>query len=137
MATREWVPIVQFESLTSPGVLYTVSRDTRNGNIGCNCPGWRFRKECRHITLVKEYGADQPGMSDSDIRRAFELVEIRIKAVRDVLREVGALDVNSTSKAIARFIAKLDAAGFTKPLSMLQPGGKVNPRRQRLITIEE
>jgi len=33
---------------------YTVSMD-ENGNFGCSCPHWKFRREeCKHIREVKE-----------------------------------------------------------------------------------
>ena len=46
----------QFESRTSPGILYTVkSIGNLQGNTyyECDCPGFQYKRGCRHIDEVK------------------------------------------------------------------------------------
>jgi hypothetical protein len=52
MADR-WVKRWKVESHSTTGKFYTVALD-RNGEYGCSCPVWKFRrKQCKHIREVK------------------------------------------------------------------------------------
>ena len=41
---------IQIASASQPGVTYTIHR-TANGLV-CDCPGFRYRKTCKHLVEV-------------------------------------------------------------------------------------
>lgn len=48
-----WGPIVsQYNSTRTPEIVYDVRY--KGGKYSCNCPGWRFRKSCRHVRHAQE-----------------------------------------------------------------------------------
>lgn len=52
MSSDRWVERWNVVS-TSSGNTYTVAKD-RDGNFGCSCPRWKFkREECKHIAQIK------------------------------------------------------------------------------------
>lgn len=58
VATKKdrWVKRWQVPSESDPDKTYTVAVDA-NGNYGCSCPVWKFRRiECHHIRRVKTGG---------------------------------------------------------------------------------
>ena len=52
---------VQVASASKPGVKYTI-RQTANGLV-CDCPGFRFRKSCKHVA---EVGAAEEARTTSE-----------------------------------------------------------------------
>jgi hypothetical protein len=53
MRRDKWLKRWQVPSSSDNGV-WTVAVDA-DGNYGCSCPVWRFRRqECHHIKMVKE-----------------------------------------------------------------------------------
>ena len=51
---KEYVPIKSivlgtFRSASGDGTVYTV---TKQKNITCTCPGYRFRRKCKHMGMV-------------------------------------------------------------------------------------
>lgn len=51
---KEYVPsksivLGTFRSASGDGTVYTV---TKTKNITCTCPGYRFRRHCKHLDLV-------------------------------------------------------------------------------------
>lgn len=48
----KWIKKWKVNSSSSDRI-YTVAID-KNGNYGCSCPAWKFRRqECKHIKSVK------------------------------------------------------------------------------------
>ncbi len=51
---------IDFSSKSSPGTVHTVTfwtedyKQFKEGDISCNCPGWRYRRTCKHITEVEQ-----------------------------------------------------------------------------------
>ena len=49
-----------FPSSSKPGVTYTTTfwtedhKQFKEGDVTCNCPGWRFRRTCRHVEEVEQ-----------------------------------------------------------------------------------
>ena len=46
------IPVTHFSSQTSPGTYHYVYK--YNDELRCTCPGFGYRKTCRHIQEVKE-----------------------------------------------------------------------------------
>ena len=44
MSTR----LAEYTSSRNPGKKYYIIRGD-DGVVYCNCPGWRFRKDCKHL----------------------------------------------------------------------------------------
>lgn len=54
----KWIKKWIIKSFTDPERYYIVSQD-KNGNFGCSCPEWKFRRnECKHIIAVKNNPED-------------------------------------------------------------------------------
>jgi hypothetical protein len=45
--------IGKFKSKTTDRI-YFVKRDLKTGNFSCNCPGWIYRRHCKHVEYVKK-----------------------------------------------------------------------------------
>jgi len=45
--------LVKFESISSPGTFHYV-RQSPGGTIYCSCPGFGYRKTCKHVNFIKE-----------------------------------------------------------------------------------
>ena len=42
----------RFSSESKPGIVYEV-RENKSGSLYCTCPGYSYRRTCRHVDLVK------------------------------------------------------------------------------------
>jgi len=84
MRRDKWVKRWQVPSSSDSGV-WTVAVDA-DGNYGCSCPVWRFRRqECHHIKMVKEgieyemgaggFPALSQGLSGSSLENSQEVDE--------------------------------------------------------------
>ena len=40
------------ESVADPRVLYIITIAGPDGPCNCTCPGWQYKRECRHVALV-------------------------------------------------------------------------------------
>ena len=51
---------IEFPSRSSSGTVYTVTfwtedyKQFKEGDLSCNCPGWRYRRTCRHVKEVEQ-----------------------------------------------------------------------------------
>jgi hypothetical protein len=54
-----------FEVMGSRGDVYAVDRN-------CTCPGFRYRRHCKHIDMVKEYQVAHQSRLESDLQRKIE-----------------------------------------------------------------
>ena len=51
---------LDFPSSSSPGTVYKTTfwtedyKQFKEGDITCNCPGWRFKRTCRHVKEVEQ-----------------------------------------------------------------------------------
>ena len=53
-----WIKKWDVASSRDPNKAYRVAQD-KHGRYGCNCPGWKFRREqCRHIKEVQAHIGD-------------------------------------------------------------------------------
>jgi hypothetical protein len=51
-----------YESRSSPGVRYNVVVNASNVPVACNCPGWVYRKKCRHVEKVRKMILEKYGV---------------------------------------------------------------------------
>lgn len=53
-----WKDRVEVESMSQPGVKYTIARKKKDDSIGCSCPAWKFHRapkvHCKHILSFLE-----------------------------------------------------------------------------------
>lgn len=77
MVMKKWINRWNIPSSTSDGT-WTVAMD-RDGNYGCSCPVWKFRREeCHHIRQVKGMTDEILGaqlmnrLSDATPKEAFD-----------------------------------------------------------------
>jgi len=51
---------IDFPSKSSPGTVHTVTfwtedhKQFKEGDLSCNCPGWRYRRTCKHVKEVEQ-----------------------------------------------------------------------------------
>ena len=51
---------IEFPSKSSPGTVHTVTfwtedhKQFKEGDLSCNCPGWRYRRTCKHVKEVEQ-----------------------------------------------------------------------------------
>lgn len=41
-------------------IWYAIDLDARDGHGECNCPGFQYRKSCRHLKVVRAWAAARP-----------------------------------------------------------------------------
>jgi len=46
------VKMPEYKSKTKHGVVYQTTKD-KSGNYTCDCPGYKYTGDCRHIALEK------------------------------------------------------------------------------------
>ncbi len=69
----KWVKRWEVHSMTSDNT-YTVALD-ENGDYGCSCPVWRFRRQqCKHIAVIKEEIKREPKIANHMTR--YTVIEI-------------------------------------------------------------
>lgn len=119
------VALVSFVSSRDKTKRWTVFRGEL-GNIWCDCPGWMFRKVCKHTRIVHTRGLDvAESLSNTE----------RIKAVRQALvKGVKEVSMYSDDETIARFVAALEREEFMRaaPRKPIKQG-----QRARLITLPD
>jgi hypothetical protein len=139
-----WIPLVNFNSKRTPDIIYTVSRRERDDQIGCNCPGWRFKRTCRHTEIFHQHGeAGALAMATAERPENDPRIEIVRRALRKHAERAGpwtalnqGLHSGTNGSMILLFIRDLDDAGFTKkPIApAMPPGGR---KITRMITLED
>lgn len=60
---RPWVTVGLYASSSQPDVRYNVKLNLTNGELGCDCPAWRFHnRQCRHVADQAVVLATHPGL---------------------------------------------------------------------------
>ena len=55
----QWKNRFEIHSESSSRV-YIISQNIAKGHMGCSCPGWRTRRNCKHLTALGLPGFEQP-----------------------------------------------------------------------------
>lgn len=55
----QWKNRFQIKSESSDRV-YTVAQHKTKGHWGCDCPGWRTRRNCKHLGAMSLPGGERP-----------------------------------------------------------------------------
>ena len=64
-----WGEIVaRYNSTRNAENVYEVRR--KGEALSCNCPGWRFQKQCRHVTRVRQGLDDDSAVAEKQARVA-------------------------------------------------------------------
>ena len=63
------IPLATYESSRGHGLQYNVIRGD-DGVIYCNCPGWKNRRNCKHLLDYTVNNAKNAVSVDNDIKEA-------------------------------------------------------------------
>lgn len=45
--------IAKYESGSVPGLMYSVKKSGKGGSLICNCPGFVYRRKCKHTGMAE------------------------------------------------------------------------------------
>ena len=140
--------VARYRSTKNRSVYYEVRR--KSDSLTCSCPGWRFRRSCRHITRT-EAGLADDRQADERVDRTMALARalnsvrlmgtgVELDAILTILAESGGRGSNNpdgVSVRISTLLDALDTSGIFAPREA-RPEAPGRPSRGlRVITLDD
>ena len=121
--------ILVFDSTRIKDKKYEVRFGGMNGGYSCACPGWAYRRECKHVVECERRKVTRPPEPEDKL----------VEAVYDALKDMGyyyrdgdIIGRRGDAKKLAGYIRKRLGSGLLEPQEP-QP----RPRTTRMIILED